>query len=122
MSSIAVMFKKLISGSCAFRRIAPRNAVLYLALDARGGLPAAADVPSVSLMLSPVVWRLGYCCSLRSFPWLPRVSNETIPVYAGHLLAHFEVNIGEQGITAAVHSNRVDRRDDGLVVGSWIAG
>src|SRR6187399_3778496 len=36
MSSIAVMFRKLISGSCALRRIALRSAALYVTIDALG--------------------------------------------------------------------------------------
>ena len=36
MSSIAVMFRKLISGSCALRRMALRSAALYVTIDAFG--------------------------------------------------------------------------------------
>ena len=45
MSSIAVMFRKLISGSCALRRTALRSSALYRTIDALFGLPACQEEP-----------------------------------------------------------------------------
>jgi hypothetical protein len=47
MSSMAVMLRKLISGSAAFRRIELRNAVLYWTTDAfgPGGLDGVGPEP-----------------------------------------------------------------------------